>query len=42
MLISFDNKSSLNGTPFTTCGYKVGGNSDELSMLPMLIPANEG
>ena len=29
------------GIPFTTCGYKVGGNSEELSILPILIPASE-
>ena len=40
-LIFDESKSSLNGIPFTTWGYKDGGNSEELSILPILIPAIE-
>ena len=38
----FDERSSnLKGTLSTTCGYNVGGNSDEPSIPPKLIPARE-
>ena len=42
LILTDDERSfSLKGTLSMTCGYNVGGNSDEPSTPPKLIPAND-